>query len=75
VINCEPTELMGRRAEFGVLHNFAFPLVEGEGEIVVSTTRPETILGDRAVAVHPDDTRYKVLQVLPRWLLVHELTL
>lgn len=43
-----------------MLHKFAFPFVEGEGEIVVSTTRPETIPGDRAVAVHPDDPRYKV---------------
>lgn len=45
--------------EFGVLHSFAFRLESGSGEIVVSTTRPETIPGDRAVAVHPDDERYK----------------
>ena len=37
------------------------PPAEGEGEIVVSTTRPETMLGDTAVAVHPDDPRYKHL--------------
>lgn len=37
--------------------DFAYP-VEGGGEIVVSTTRPETMLGDTAVAVHPDDERY-----------------
>ena len=37
------------------------PVAEGEGEIVVSTTRPETMLGDTAVAVHPDDPRYKHL--------------
>ncbi len=39
----------------GELFDFAYPLAEGEGEIVVSTTRPETMLGDTAVAVHPDD--------------------
>ncbi|KAH8152449.1 uncharacterized protein LAJ45_03289 [Morchella importuna] len=47
--------------EFGILHSFAFLLEDGSGEIVVSTTRPETIPGDRAVAVHPDDERYKHL--------------
>jgi valyl-tRNA synthetase len=41
----------------GELFDFAYP-VEGGGEIVVSTTRPETMLGDTAVAVHPDDPRY-----------------
>jgi len=43
--------------EFGVLTSFAYPLEDGSGEIVVATTRPETMLGDTAVAVHPDDTR------------------
>jgi valyl-tRNA synthetase len=38
-----------------------YPLVEGEGEIVVATTRPETMFGDVAVAVHPNDKRYKKL--------------
>lgn len=47
--------------EFGVLTSFAYPLEEGVGEIVVATTRPETMLGDTAVAVHPDDDRYKHL--------------
>ena len=37
---------------------FAYPLEDGSGEIVVATTRPETMLGDTAVAVHPDDERY-----------------
>lgn len=47
--------------EFGVLTSFAYPL-EGElGEIVVATTRVETMLGDTAIAVHPEDTRYKHL--------------
>lgn len=46
--------------EFGVLTSFAYKLVDGEGEVVVATTRPETMLGDTAVAVHPDDDRYVV---------------
>ncbi|MBN1962570.1 MAG: valine--tRNA ligase [Deltaproteobacteria bacterium] len=45
----------------GELWSFAYPLFEDEGEIVVATTRPETMLGDTAVAVHPDDERYKSL--------------
>ena len=45
----------------GELWSFAYPLAEGGGEIVVATTRPETMLGDTAVAVHPDDGRYKHL--------------
>src|ERR1700690_1323988 len=43
----------------GELYDFAYPLADGSGEIVVSTTRPETMLGDTAVAVHPDDPRHK----------------
>jgi len=45
----------------GELFEFAYPLTDGQGEIVVATTRPETMLGDTAVAVHPDDERYKAL--------------
>jgi valyl-tRNA synthetase len=45
----------------GELFDFAYPVDGEEGEIVVSTTRPETMLGDTAVAVHPDDPRYKHL--------------
>jgi len=45
--------------EFGVMHSFAYPLADGSGELVVATTRIETMLGDVAVAVHPDDDRYK----------------
>ena len=41
----------------GHLWSIAYP-VEGGGEVVVATTRPETMLGDTAVAVHPDDERY-----------------
>jgi valyl-tRNA synthetase len=43
----------------GQLWSFAYPLADGSGEIVVATTRPETMLGDTAVAVHPDDVRYR----------------
>ncbi len=45
--------------EFGAISSFAYPLADGEeGEIVVATTRIETMLGDTAVAVHPEDPRY-----------------
>ena len=43
----------------GELYEFAYPLADGSGEVVVATTRPETMLGDTAVAVHPDDPRYQ----------------
>lgn len=61
--------------EFGVMVSFAYK-IENSGSasflclvlphfaderIVVATTRPETMLGDTAIAVHPDDPRYKVL--------------
>jgi valyl-tRNA synthetase len=42
----------------GELWSFAYPLADGSGEIVVATTRPETMLGDTAVAVHPEDARH-----------------
>ncbi|MDB5432792.1 MAG: valS [Caulobacter sp.] len=45
----------------GSYWHFAYPLEDGSGEIVVATTRPETMLGDTAVAVHPSDERYKHL--------------
>ncbi len=44
--------------EQGLMYYFKYPLKEG-GYLEVATTRPETILGDTAVAVHPDDPRYK----------------
>lgn len=47
--------------EFGVLTSFAYPLEGDLGEIVVATTRLETMLGDTAVAIHPDDPRYSHL--------------
>ena len=43
----------------GELYEFAYPLADGSGEVVVATTRPETMLGDTAVAVHPDDPRHQ----------------
>ena len=42
----------------GKLHYLRYPLADGGGELVVATTRPETMLGDTAVAVHPEDPRY-----------------
>jgi tRNA synthetases class I (I, L, M and V) len=50
------------RVEFGVLHKFAYPVVDPSDieELVVATTRIETMLGDCAVAIHPEDARYKV---------------
>jgi valyl-tRNA synthetase len=45
--------------EAGHLWHFRYPLASGDGHLVVATTRPETMLGDSAVAVHPDDERYK----------------
>ena len=47
--------------EDGHLWHFRYPLAAGDGYLVVATTRPETMLGDSAVAVHPDDERYKNL--------------
>jgi valyl-tRNA synthetase len=47
--------------EDGHLWHFKYPLASGKGHLVVATTRPETMLGDSAVAVHPDDRRYKHL--------------
>ena len=45
----------------GSLWHIAYPLSSGEGNLVVATTRPETMLGDVAVMVHPEDERYKHL--------------
>jgi len=47
--------------EEGKLWHFRYPLIDGEGYVTVATTRPETILGDTAVAVHPEDERYRDL--------------
>ncbi len=45
--------------EQGSLWHFKYPLSDGSGHVVVATTRPETMLGDSAVAVHPEDDRFK----------------
>jgi valyl-tRNA synthetase len=67
----DKTELSGRtllsvpgyeeKVEFGVLVSFAYKVEDGDDEVVVATTRVETMLGDTAIAVHPEDTRYKHL--------------
>jgi valyl-tRNA synthetase len=64
------------RFEFGVITSFAYPIensgsymkfsecrfakIRVDEKLVVATTRPETMLGDTAIAIHPDDPRYKV---------------
>lgn len=70
-IEVDKIELTGRtllsvpnynqKIEFGVLHKFAYKLDGSDEEIVVATTRIETMLGDTAVAVHPSDQRYSHL--------------
>jgi valyl-tRNA synthetase len=67
-IEVEKLELTGRtllsvpnhdeKVPFGVLTSFAYQLKDSEEELVIATTRLETMLGDVAVAVHPDDPRY-----------------
>ncbi len=55
------TALSDEEAEFGdvggTLYHIRYPLTEGDGSVTVATTRPETLLGDTAVVVHPDDPR------------------
>ncbi|CAM2712453.1 unnamed protein product [Rotaria socialis] len=70
-IEVDKTELKGRTlisvpgydqpVEFGVLIYFAYPVENSKEEIIVATTRLETMLGDTAIVVHPDDERYKHL--------------
>ena len=50
-----------QKEEPGHLWHFRYPLASGDGHLVVATTRPETMLGDSAVAVHPEDERYQEL--------------
>ncbi|MGM0841853.1 MAG: valine--tRNA ligase [Bacillota bacterium] len=45
----------------GAFYHMKYPLADGSGHIEIATTRPETMLGDTAVAVHPEDDRYKHL--------------
>jgi len=47
--------------EDGFLWHIRYPIADAEGYVVVATTRPETMLGDTAIAVHPDDARYRNL--------------
>jgi valyl-tRNA synthetase len=47
--------------EDGFLWHIRYPLADGSGSLVVATTRPETMLGDTALMVHPDDERYAAL--------------
>lgn len=47
------------KVEFGVLVSFAYKVEDSDEEVVVATTRIETMLGDTGVAVHPEDERYK----------------
>ena len=47
--------------ENGSMWHIRYPLSNGQGYMIVATTRPETLLGDAAVAIHPDDDRYKHL--------------
>ncbi len=49
------------KVEKGTLWHIAYPLVDQDGEIIIATTRPETLFGDAAVAVNPQDERYKDL--------------
>ena len=52
----------------GQIWHLRYPLADGSGHITIATTRPETLLGDTAVAVHPDDERYR--QLVGRELLL-----
>ncbi len=49
------------KQEKGMLWHIAYPLIDKIGEIIIATTRPETLFGDTAVAVNPNDERYKHL--------------
>ena len=55
-----PADKQGRY-EFGVLTSFKYPVQDSDETLTIATTRLETMLGDVAVAVHPDDPRYKHL--------------
>ena len=51
-------EVEEREGVVDTLYSIAYPLASGDGELVVATVRPETMLADTAVAVHPEDERY-----------------
>ncbi|MFC4767891.1 valine--tRNA ligase [Effusibacillus consociatus] len=68
IINWDPaacTALSDIEVEYkdvkGALYHLRYPLKDGSGHITVATTRPETMLGDTGIAVHPEDERYKDL--------------
>ncbi len=52
---------VNREDEPGSLWHLRYPFADGSGEVIVATTRPETLLGDTAVAANPDDPRYTTL--------------
>ncbi len=52
--------------EDGSLWHLRYPIADGDGWLTVATTRPETMLGDSAVAVHPDDEKYRAL--IGKWV-------
>jgi valyl-tRNA synthetase len=52
---------VAQEEEDGFLWSISYPLADGSGSLVVATTRPETMLGDTAVMVHPQDERYAAL--------------
>lgn len=68
IINWDPAaktslsdiEVIHKEVE-GAFYHMKYPLADGSGYLEVATTRPETLLGDTAVAVHPDDERYQAL--------------
>ncbi|KAK9877875.1 hypothetical protein WA026_020101 [Henosepilachna vigintioctopunctata] len=70
-IEVDKMELSGRtllsvpgyseKVEFGIIVSFAYSVEDSDEKIIVATTRVETMLGDTAVAVHPEDERYKHL--------------
>ncbi|MBU1919912.1 valine--tRNA ligase, partial [bacterium] len=68
IVNWDPdshTALSDEQVEYknvaSNLWHFKYPLSDGSGHLVVATTRPETMLGDTAVAVHPEDDRYRAI--------------
>src|SRR5512146_2081783 len=68
LVNWDPTLMTAvsdleveNEEEVGKLWEIRYPLADGSGHVTVATTRPETMLGDTAVAVHPADERYRAL--------------
>ncbi|MEO1218983.1 MAG: valine--tRNA ligase [Bacteroidota bacterium] len=54
------------------LYHIAYSLVDSDQQVVIATTRPETLLGDTAICVHPDDSRYQHLHGKQAWVpMVH----